>query len=123
VAHVGNGAVGDVWVGVGAKRACGRGAVDSWHGTGGEGSSHPCTKTYLPLYFTLIAKHSQVLIIHCICCKYLFVLFIFSPLQVKNQPCDEGTKHAFYLGPLAWLRTMLMLHQRYESTASDSANA
>jgi hypothetical protein len=33
-------------VGLRAKRACGKGAVDSQYGIGAEGSSHPCTKGY-----------------------------------------------------------------------------
>ncbi len=32
----------------GQKRASGKGAVDSQHGTGVEGSSHPCSKGYQP---------------------------------------------------------------------------
>jgi hypothetical protein len=35
------------------------------------------------------------------------VLFIFSPLQLKNKPRDGGMKHAFSLGPLAWSLTEL----------------
>ncbi len=37
-------------IGVGAKRACGEGAVDSQHGTGVEGSLLPCTKATCSLH-------------------------------------------------------------------------
>jgi hypothetical protein len=53
-------------------------------------------------YFTLIATH--VLVIHCICCKYVFVLFIFfSSAGQKSglkKSYDAGAKQAFVLEPI-----------------------
>jgi hypothetical protein len=36
---------GDIWGGGRAKRACGKGTVDSQQGTSVGGSSYPCTKS------------------------------------------------------------------------------
>ncbi len=66
---------------MGAKRACGEGAVDLQHGTGVEGSLYPCTKATNPsknLFVFYFDGHIQyVLIIRCICWKSVFAVFIF----------------------------------------------
>ncbi len=92
---------GTFWVGMGPKGLVGKGeSIQSMRLVWREVHilvQRATTPSEGLLFITLIAKH--VLIIHCICCKYVFVLFIFSPLQVKNKPHHGGTKLAFILGP------------------------
>ncbi len=67
-------------------------------------SSHPCTKSYLPkrrpFHFCFnrhtCANNSLNMLKIC----FLFYSY-FSPLQVKNKPCDGGTKHEFILEPVS----------------------
>ncbi len=93
---------GDVWGrGRGQKGFWEKGAVNSLHGTGVE--KFTSFHKWLPpqgraFIFALITSH--VLIIHYICCKFVFLLFIFSPLLVKSKPCDGGMKHVLFLGQL-----------------------
>jgi hypothetical protein len=42
-------------------------------------------------FFLFFTTATHVLIVHCIYCKYAPVLFIFSPVQVKNKTCDRVT--------------------------------
>jgi hypothetical protein len=56
----------------------GNGAVDTQHGAGGEGSSHPCTKGYYPkegIFLYFIATHTLLLVV-CVV-NMVLVLFIF----------------------------------------------
>jgi hypothetical protein len=86
------GLTGMFGVGVRAKRACRRGAVDSQHGSRVEGSSHPCTKgttSSKGLCFCLITTH--LLISNGICCKYAFcAIHIFD-----NSRYNICCKYAF----------------------------
>jgi hypothetical protein len=55
-------------------------------------------------FFVLIKKH--VSIIHCKCCKYVFVLFyIFILCRLKIYLVKQIRNMCLFLGPLAWLGT------------------
>jgi hypothetical protein len=107
VLMVPRGLFGVVWV---ASRAFGRLAIDSQHGTDVEGSSHPCTKglsLQVSSFFVFALISTHFLIIHCIYCKYVFVLqySYVSPLQGKHHMTRVQNMHLF-LGSLAWLQPM-----------------
>ncbi len=56
------------------NRACRNEAVDAQHGTGVDGSSHPCTKGYYPKYRFLILITTHVFNTVVCAVKTLFVL-------------------------------------------------
>ncbi len=62
----------------------GSGAVESWHGSGVKGSSH------LALRAT-----------NCDIPEPCIILYMFSPLQIKNKPRDGVMKCMFILGPVS----------------------
>ncbi len=43
-------------------------------------------------------KVRMLIVAYCPCC---IILQIFSPLEVKNKPLKEATKHAFILRPVS----------------------
>ncbi len=102
-------------MGVGTKRACRNGAVDTQHGPDVEGSSHPCTKGYYPKYgifLTLTTTH--VLIIHYtgICCKCAFCpIHIFLLCRLKTSQVTEIQNVHLFLDPLPWLQTNYFMHE------------
>jgi hypothetical protein len=73
--------------------------VGSQHWIGVEGSSHPCTKGHHPKlgFFHLKAPHVN----YCALCNIVYYCIHFSPLQVKNKPCEGVSKSAFILGPVS----------------------
>jgi hypothetical protein len=79
---------------------CGKEAVDIQHGTGVEGSSHPCAKHchHKLGFFCSFKRHTYV--DYSLCAINMLLCYsYFCPLQVKSKPGDGDAKHAFILGP------------------------
>jgi hypothetical protein len=92
--------------GFGGPKACGKGAVGSQHGTGVEGSSHPCTKGCHPksgpFYFYFNSNTSANNLLYSICCKYAFcAIHIFLLCMLKINLVTEVPNMHFILGPLS----------------------
>ncbi len=90
-------------VGVGVKRACGKGAVDSQYGTDvivcilAQRATFPREGLFIFCFnrHTCANNPLNMLKICFLCYSY------FSPLQVKNKPCDGDAKYEFILEPVS----------------------
>jgi hypothetical protein len=79
-------------------------AVNSQHGTGVGGRSHPRTGGYhlKEKGFSFILNTTHVLnAVICALKMLVLLMCIFSPLQVKNKPHNIVTKYTFFLGPIS----------------------
>ncbi len=89
------GLTGMLGVRVGPKVLVVEGHVASQHGSGLEGSSHPCTKGYKAIFC-----HTCAAISLYVCVVNMFLCYsYFSPKQVKINHMMEVQNMRLFLGP------------------------
>ncbi len=57
----------------------------------------------LRCFFSLLWKEAMIPHVLAVYCTYTKI--VFSPLQVKNKPCDRESEHAFILGSMVCMVT------------------